>query len=160
VVPVPEAGFVFERFSGDPGALGVPGLPMHVTVLYPFLAPAAIDGAVARELAALARACPVFEYELARVGRFPNVLYLSPSPPERFVALTEAVQARWPTHPPYGGAFVRIVPHVTLALGEEPPGLAQAVSEVLPVRARARELVLLEKETGTWRTRSRFPLGG
>lgn len=156
LVTVPEANFVYERWAGDPDGLGVPGLPFHITVLYPFLEPARIDEDVEHALAKLARAFLPFRYELRDVDRFPSVLFLAPAPADRFIELTRAVHASWPSHPPYGGAFDAIVPHVTLALGEEPTGLAAAVEPALPVNAVARDLVLLERRHGTWTERSRF----
>src|SRR5437588_12714337 len=56
VVPVPEAEFVYERWTGDRAQVGVPGLPMHVTVLFPFIAPSEIDAAAEHQLEQLARA--------------------------------------------------------------------------------------------------------
>jgi 2'-5' RNA ligase len=159
LVPVPEAEFVRERWTGDRAGLGVPGLPFHVTVLYPFLDPSRIDEDIEAALTELAEAFLPFTYELNRVERFPGVLFLSPAPRDQFIELTRTVHARWPSHPPYGGAFDAIVPHVTLALGEEPTGLATAVEPELPVNAVARELLLLERRHQTWSARSRFTLG-
>jgi 2'-5' RNA ligase len=160
LVPVPEAELVYERWSGKPDLVGTPGLPLHVTVLYPFLAPSAINAEVERELEALARAHRPFSYRLTDIGRFPNVLYLKTSPAGWFVELTQAVQTRWPSHPPYGDDFDEIIPHVTLARGDEPAGLAAAVEPILPIDAVARELLLVSASHGTWIPRARFRLGG
>src|SRR5581483_2406030 len=159
LVPVPEANFVFDLWRGDRGRLGVPGLPLHVTVIYPFLEPCAIDAAIEGELEDLAGSRRAFGYTLSAVDRFPGVLYLTPSPADGFIELIQAVHSRWPSHPPYRGVYDDIVPHVTLILGEEPAGLAELTSRALPVRACARELVLLEK-AGSWRERARFSLAG
>ena len=160
LVPAPEADVVYGRWSGDAANLRAPGMPLHVTVLYPFLEPPSIDETVERELETLARSHRPFGYTLRQIDRFPEVLYLSPSPTDGFVELTRAVHARWPSHPPYGGAYEEIMPHVTLALGDEPPGLAAVVAQELPIQAVARELVLLERRAGIWSPRSHFALGG
>jgi 2'-5' RNA ligase len=161
LVPVPEVEFVYERWSGERDRVGVPGLSLHVTVLYPFLEPSRIDHRVERELEQLASSQSAFEYTLSGLGRFPGVLYISVSPADRFVGLTRAIHAKWPSHPPYGGAYEETVPHVTLALGDEPAELVAAVEPALPVKAVARELLLLTRNAdGDWVPRSRFALGG
>jgi 2'-5' RNA ligase len=159
LVPVPEAEFVYDCWLGDRALVGVPGLPLHVTVLYPFLNPSAINSGVEHELQQLARAQGSFEYSLSAVGRFPGVLYLTPAPSGGFVELTNAVVARWPTHLPYGGAYPDIVPHITLALGNGLPGMLAAVEPALPVKAVARELLLMlrTRADGNWMLHARFP---
>lgn len=161
LVAVPEARRLYERWDGDRRRLGVPGLPLHATVLYPFMPAAQIDSTIEHDLEALAASQRRFDYVLDRLGRFPGVLYAAPSPSRPFVALTQAVHARWPLHPPYGGTYPEIVPHVTLLLGKEPAGLAAAVRSALPVRGIARELLLLMiGEDKRWVELKRFALGG
>lgn len=160
LVPVPEADFVYERWPADRDLVGVPGLPLHVTVLYPFLPASEIDQRVERRLERVTGAQSVFEYELAALERFPGIVYISVAPADRFIELTRAIHAAWPSHPPYRGAFKEIVPHVTLAVDDEPSGLAATIGSLLPVRAVARELLLLTKGPGEeWGTRARFALG-
>lgn len=161
MVPVPEAEFLHHRWPDERVHMGVPGLPLHVTVLYPFLGASAIDRGVERELEELVGSRSPFEYELSAIGRFPGVMYLAPSPADGFVALTHAVHARWPSHPLYGGAYDEILPHVTLILGDEPAGFAAAIQPTLPITAVARELLLMASEPdGTWSRRAGFRLGG
>ena len=152
---------MYDRWTGDRGSLGVPGLPLHVTVLYPFIEPGSIDSGVELQLESIAASHKPFEYTLAAVDRFPGVTYLAPSPPDPFVELTRAIQSRWPTHLPYGGVYEEVVPHVTLTLGDEPAGLLSAVMGSLPITGFAREMILLDRHgDASWRTRSRFVLGG
>jgi len=160
LVPVPEAAVVHARWPGERDHVGVPGLPLHVTVLYPFLKPSMIDHRVEDELQQVASSHGAFEYSLSGLGRLPGVLYMSVSPGDRFVELTQAVHDRWPTHPPYAGAYEEILPHVTLALGDEPPDLVAALEAELPIKAVARELVLLTKRAdGVWAPWATFALG-
>jgi 2'-5' RNA ligase len=135
-------------------------MPYHVTVIYPFLSASAIDPEVERALDEIAAASARFGFQLAAVGRFAEVLFIAPQPAEPFVALTNAVHARWPEHPPYAGEFEDVVPHVTVASGPEPAGLASAVEAALPIKATALELWLLTQRTrGGWVARNRFALG-
>lgn len=160
IVPAPSAGPALASWHGG-RRVGVPGLPPHVTVLYPFIAPAAIDTEVEASLESLAAGVPRFSYALSRLGRFPGVLFISPEPTEPFVELTRAIHARWPQHPPYGGVHGEIAPHVTAALGDEPTGLADAIELMLPIQAVANELCLLSQDgaRGEWVTRRAFALG-
>src|SRR3954452_15642226 len=119
VVPVPVFDAVLAGLHERFGLTGPPGMPAHITVLYPFVAPRRVAGTVV-ELAELASAVPAFTFTLARVGRFPGVVYAAPEPAEPFVQLTEAVARRWPSRPPYGGRFPDIVPHCTVSEGREP----------------------------------------
>jgi 2'-5' RNA ligase len=161
---------VLSRLRGGPSALLVPvegigleppadnGLPPHVTVLFPFARPRA---GLADELEETLGAFPAFDFALTAIGRFPGVLYLAPEPAAPFVALTEACVARWPEHPPYGGAYDETIPHVTLAEGDEPPGLAEPIARALPLRARASEVWLMAPgPTGRWRRRAVVALSG
>jgi hypothetical protein len=114
-------------------------------------------------------AIPPFPFRLARTARFGEaVLYLAPEPVDPIVAITEAVVARFPEHPPYGWAHSEIVPHLTVAhcgdpsTCEDPAVLDEieaALAPSLPIEARATEVVLMEGD-GRWRVRARLPLGG
>lgn len=130
-------------------------------MLYPFLPPESIDASVENALIELAARTPPFSYTLSHLGRFPGVLFIAPDPPEPFVELTQSICATWPAHPPYGGAYEQVVPHVTVALGAEPPGLAGTIESALPIPATANELSLLcqEHASGPWLIRQTFRLG-
>jgi 2'-5' RNA ligase len=160
IVPVPEAEAVVGawRARHDPSAAG--GMPAHVTVLYPFKPPDEIDGATEQALAALAAERPPFHFELARIGRFPGVLYLDPEPGDSFVEFTQMAVARWPDYQPYGGEFDEVVPHLTVAQGSEPDDLADELGKKLPIAAEATEMQLMTQGSdGRWSVRASFPLG-
>jgi 2'-5' RNA ligase len=153
VVVVPEA----ERWVAKPrlahdssAALGVPA---HITILFPFLPPEAIDEDAVAELLALH---PAFPFELGSVDHFGEaVTYLAPVPAEPFVELTRAVAARWPCYPPYEGAHDEVTPHLTV-------GQCRLELELpLPISCLASDVALLEETepSGRWRVRRRFPLG-
>ena len=77
-VPAAEAAVGEHRARLDPSARD--GVPAHLTVLYPFLAPPLIDDAVLASLAALFAPVPAFAFTLDRVGWFgDDVAWLGPS---------------------------------------------------------------------------------
>ena len=161
---VPEAERYVARYRDryDPSARR--NVPAHVTVLYPFMPPAQIDADVIGRLRDIARAVPRFEYRLARTQRFPVALYLAPDPDASYAALTDAVFRAFPEYPPFEGKFAEVVPHVTVAHGDEPL-LCEIEIELriaLPaagIPARCHEIVLIENSTGRWEPMHVFPLG-
>jgi hypothetical protein len=141
IVAVPEADAFYR-----PGN----GVPAHVTILFPFLEPEAIDEDV---LAALFAPFPAFEFTLDRFERFEDgTPWLHPSPPTRLVDLSAAVWQRFPDCAPYDGAFDEIIPHVTVTVDDVP----------LPIACRAVEVALIEESEadGRWSVRRTFPLQG
>jgi hypothetical protein len=91
------------------------------------------------------------------------VLYLEPEPAERFSALTRAIAAAWPEHPPYEGAHDEVLPHLTVAESEDGALLDELAAQVeprLPIEARVHEATLIvEDEHGRWHEFRRLPLG-
>ena len=78
-------GALRTRF--DPSA--ALGVPAHVTLLHPFMAPGSIDAAVRRPPRVdRGGERPPFDYRLEAIRRFPETLYLAPEPAAPFVALT------------------------------------------------------------------------
>ncbi len=165
---VPEAEGLVGRWRQhwDPSA--AVGVPAHVTVLYPWLDPAAIDAAARDELAVLFSRHQPFDFELTEVRRFVSeVVYLAPDPAAPFGALTAAVATRWPDHPPYGGVHDEVIPHLTVVQQNDPTRVEALAAEVavgtemaLPIAARCDDVALLvQDETGWWREEARFPLG-
>jgi 2'-5' RNA ligase len=162
LVPVPAAEPLVRdhRLAHDPVApLGVPA---HITVLYPFVPPDTLDDALEAAVAEVLRDFAAFDYELRDVRSFDDgVLYLAPVPDEPFAALTNAVAARWPEHPPYGGGFDTVIPHLTVAMADGAPVAAMAddLRTGLPVRTRAEVVWLMEgRPGGGWVRRAEFPL--
>lgn len=150
ILPVHSADGVLRESAREPG------IPAHITLLYPFLAGRSIDGDTESALASLLLEIPAFDFVLSGVGRFPGVVYLAPDPAQRFVALTEALVARWPERQPYGGAHEEIIPHLTVAYGASIP---DGLIERLPLAARAEEVWLMNRTAGRWVRRQSFSLG-
>jgi hypothetical protein len=151
ILPVPSADGLLQESAREPG------IPAHITLLYPFLAGRAIDADTEAALASLLLEIPAFDFVLAQIARFPGVVYLAPEPAARFVALTEALVARWPEQQPYGGDHQEIVPHLTVSYGAPIP---EGLVEKLPLGARAEEVWLMSRAGGRWTRRQSFPLGG
>ena len=165
IVVVPEAepvvGAIRARF--DPSA--ALGVPAHVTLLHPFMAPAMVDAAVRGRLESIAAATTSFDYRLAAIHRFPGTLYLTPEPAARFVALTQALVTTFPAWLPYGGRHPAVIPHLTVAQAD--PSQLDAIESELraamgrdAVAARCTEIVLIENASGRWRTMHAFSLRG
>ena len=108
----------------------------------------------------VASSFPPFGFRLDRVGRFPGVVYLAPEPGEPFVEMTRTFSRYWPEHPPYEGAYPDTIPHLTVVDGDEPEGVADALSELVPIPARATELWLMVEGEHGWGLHGRYPLGG
>ena len=161
-VPEAERYIAHHRQRFDPSARR--NVPAHVTILYPFLPPEAVDDEVIATLARISASIPRFDYRLRETRRFPVALYLAPEPDTSFSALTDGVYRAFPDYPPFEGKFDVVVPHVTVAHGDEPQ-LCEIEIELriaLPaagIRARCHELVLIENSSGRWEQLHAFPLG-
>jgi 2'-5' RNA ligase len=168
VVLVPEAEALVKPFRDryDPSA--ALGVPAHITLLYPFRPPDEVGGAVLDELRrGFARFAP-FRFALAQIHRFPaEVLYLAPEPDEPFRRLTLAIWDWYPETPPYVGKWPDVVPHLSVAsLADEQQldriadEFAQASRGILPIRAAATDVALMDNRSGRWQVRATFGLGG
>lgn len=160
---VPEAEPLVGRWRRRLDSSARAGIPAHVTVLFPFLDVDRIGPAVIDDLSALIGAHSPFAVRFDECRRFPDVLYLAPKPERPFRALTEAVVARWPEAPPYGGQFAEVIPHLTVAHSRQ----AQVFHEVeaaltprLPVTANIYSVSLYVSDGSRWHPQVEFPLLG
>ncbi len=162
VLPVPEAEPVVGRWRERFDSSSADGVPAHVTVLYPFVADGRIDDRCLDELRALFAGHVSFDVRFSRCGRFPGLLYLAPEPDGPFRRLTEAVVARWPEAPPYGGRFDEVVPHLTVAECADTAVFDDIEADILdrlPVTTHADAITLVVFDGSRWRERAVFPLG-
>jgi 2'-5' RNA ligase len=145
----------------DPSA--AQGVPAHVTLIYPFMPPDKLKDDVRRRIEQIIASEPIFPFTLNSVGRWPNVVYLSPDPAEPFRRLTDALVEAFPDYPPYEGAHDNVVPHLTVA--QDVPDDYYAAAEhalpaMLPIREVAREAWLIgHTPDQPWHTLWRLPLG-
>jgi hypothetical protein len=160
--PEAERYIAHHRQRFDPSARR--NVPAHVTILYPFMAPQLVDAGVLASLQRVADSVPRFNYRMARTERFPVALYLAPDPGDSFSALIDGVFRAFPDYPPFEGKFDTVVPHITVAHGDEPLlcELEVELRIALPaggVAAHCNELVLIENASGRWEEMQAFALG-
>lgn len=160
VVPVPEAEPAVRAWRDrfDPAARA--GVPAHVTVLFPFLPEPLVDAGVHAALGEIFGNHPSFDVRFEDCGRFPGVLYLAPAPDTPFRRLTEAVVARWPEAPPYGGKY-EPHPHLTVAQSQDDTVLDEAEADIrtrLPFSARVSQVDLVAYTGTDWQHLASFAL--
>jgi 2'-5' RNA ligase len=165
IVSVPEAEDVVGSFRAELDRSAGWGVPAHVTVLYPFLAPERVDDTVSRAVAEAVTTVPAFDVVFPWVEWFgETVVWLAPEPDWPFRRLTCAVWERFPDLPPYGGAYLDLVPHLTIG-HDAPPALLRAAEDavrpLLPIRGRIAVAQLIEgsRQPASWRTVAEFALG-
>ena len=153
VVPVPAAAWLV----GDAAPV-----PAHVTLLTPFLPRPELTDGLDAELGDLFAAVVPFSFLLGEVCTFPGgTVYLAPQPPAPFRQLTGELTRRFPEHPPYGGRFPDLVPHLTVPPldGESPEDVERRVHAHGEVQALATEAHLLWVADGVADVVAVFPFG-
>lgn len=163
VVPIPEAATAIHglRLRFDPGAAA--GMPAHVTLLHPFVEPAAIDHAVLEKLRCAIWKNGAFRVVFETIESFPSgTVYLRPSPARPFAALTEQLVREFGIEP-YAGLFDTITPHLTIGQRMSPQDatlVREEVMSLLPIEAVAAEVWLVAGSNETeWVRRASFELG-
>ncbi len=171
LVAVPEAEPAVGEHRARLDSSARDGVPAHLTVLYPFLPPASVDGPVLASLRRLFAGFAPFDITLDRVSWFgEDVVWLAPHDDRPFRALISAARAAFPGCPPYGNQYADVIPHLTIGDRDDPGALraaADAVRGHLPVAARITEVTLMAGPAprnlvlppGQWRTLAAFPLG-
>lgn len=143
------------------------GIPLHITLLAPFVPRRALNDRVIATLRTFFAGRARLSFELARIDAFPDALYAAPEPAAELIDLIDKLALLFPETPPYGGAFARPIPHATLAEpteGNEGEHTAEklrgASASVLPVLCEVKYASLLEEDqAGRWTERERFSLG-
>ncbi|MFG3039171.1 2'-5' RNA ligase family protein [Streptomyces sp. NPDC048330] len=162
IVRTPEAEPFVRKWRERFDLSAQAGVPAHVTVLFPFLAESRIDALVYTALADVLGRHRAFDLRFRRCGRFPGVLHLVPEPDVQLRQLTEAIADRWPEAPPYGGRFAEIVPHLTIAQGQESAVLDQVENDLadgLPFTSRVSSVELIVHDGTEWQVQASFALG-
>jgi len=141
------------------------GIPLHITLLAPFVPRRALTDSVMATLRTFFAERAPLSFELARIDAFPDALYAAPEPAVELIDLIDELALAFPETPPYGGAFARPIPHATLAEPEESERehtaekLRAAAASVLPVPCEVTYVSLLEEhEPERWTERERFSL--
>jgi 2'-5' RNA ligase len=139
------------------------GIPLHVTLLYPFAPPDRVDE---EALAYFFAGYGTFTLTLTGLATWPQVVYAIPEPRERLLAMMHALFEKYPEYPPYDGEIAEPEPHATLSelepgdsLDEVAAGIGAQTESLFPLTCDVRDVALLEEyEPGRWRERRRFPL--
>lgn len=164
-VPAAEPLVGEHRRHLDPAADW--GVPAHVTVLYPFVEPATVDEDLLVVLAAAVGSVAAFDCDFPRTRWFDrDVLWLEPDPARPFRDLTAAVFGAFPAHPPYGGAYDDVIPHLTVAERRMADLSAvqnaeRAVQSGLPLSTRVERVLFIAggQARHSWRVVRELPLG-
>jgi 2'-5' RNA ligase superfamily len=169
VLLVPEAEPLVKTFRDRHDPAAAAGMPAHITLLYPFRRPDAIDAPVLQGLRQCFAGFPRFSFVLTTIRRFESpiaVLYLAPEPAESLRDLTLAIWQRFPETPPYGGRHAEIIPHLSVAQAADQTQLdsiaerfAAASRDMLPIYARAAEIALMDTSAGRWQVQAMLGLG-
>jgi 2'-5' RNA ligase len=163
IVAVPEAEPLVGEWRAKHDWSAQHGVPAHITLLFPFVPAEELDEHLLGSLRDLFASQAAFSFHLPRVARFPEVVWLAPEPAQPFKELIKLIVSGYPDYPPYEGAHEEVIPHLTVAEGgpELQNQVDAALTSSLPVEAEARAVTLLvENETGHWRSGELFPLAG
>ncbi len=160
VVTLPSAAVLLETAAAvDPGLVR-PGLPPHVTALYPFLPAERLTERTDADVTQLAASFPATEVQLTDLVLAPG--FVAAAAPA-LQPLADAVCDHWPDVPPYGGRFGAHPPaHLTIALGgtdDQRAEVAERARAALPLVAKADTLHLVVLTEKGWQLRLSAPLG-
>ena len=169
IVAVADAEPVVARHRDRFDTAASWGVPAHVTILYPFIDPAALNKRVVERLRDAVRRVDPFRCVFNRTAWFgTDVLWLAPEPDMPFRLLTGAVVQAFPTHLPYGGAYgADATPHLTVAetrLADRVEDVLAAEREVeplLPIATTVSEALLIAgtASADSWGVVARLRLG-
>ncbi|MEU4669544.1 2'-5' RNA ligase family protein [Amycolatopsis sp. NPDC023774] len=159
VVELPAASHLLEAAAAISATLVRPGMPPHVTALYPFLPAAELTAEVDAAVTALAAAHEAVDVALGDVVVAPG--FVAAAAPA-LQPLADAACDRWPGVRPYGGRFGPHPPaHLTIAMGgsdEQNTEVTRRVERLLPLTARAEALHLVVLTEEGWQLRLTAPL--
>ena len=162
LIPVPEADEVVGRWRYEYDPVAAAGVPAHITLIVPWLPPAAIGEADLAVLEEELSGVTAFDFDLVRVEWFGRrVLWVAPQPADPFLKLTERLADRFGT-PPWEDEFDEVIPHLTVAHATDGVELAPVATEIasrLPLRCRAGEVwVMVGGGADRWELRHRIRL--
>ena len=166
VVPVPEAEALVGRFRSEYDSGAQKGMPAHITINYPFIPGVTPSADTLDRLMKVFASTQPFSFTLNHIARFPNVLYLAPSPPAPFERLIARIVHEFPESPPYGGQHDSVTPHLTVADSKDRdlPGTVErefsdVAAEYLPLDVFTDRVWLMDDSTGRWEKCLSFSLG-
>jgi 2'-5' RNA ligase len=164
IIEVPEAEPAVGHHREYLDASAPVGIPAHITILFPFMPPEAIDPPALTRLGELFADVSQFRFRLDHTDWFgDDVLWLAPQDPSPFRDLTQRVFRAYPAFPPFGGQFDDVVPHLTIGHGHPLNDLRTAEDSVqarLPIEASATAVTLMTQQSaeGHWTKTATFTL--
>ncbi len=161
LAPIPEAESLVGELREQYDPRSAQGVPTHITILFPFKHPDEIKEEDIMNLRTAIVPYQQFDFEFSHVNTYPGVVFLEPTNRDRFISITKKLVEVFPGNLPYGGQFPNINPHLTIGhkLGdrfEECSQKAELIGPKLPLRARARNILLMTSQNGKWTVRERF----
>lgn len=163
VIPVPSLHDFVAPWRPKVDRVAPVGIPAHITLLYPFIAPVGIAAEI-DHLREFFSHQPQFSYSLTGIGWFGDeVVFIKPSPPAPFISLTTRIQERWGL-PPYGDTIAKPQPHLTIGFAGQIELMHEAADtalQTLPIHERATEVWLMQGKSDPpeWSVTHRFHLG-
>lgn len=133
----------------------------HITALGPFdPTPTSVTLATIQGLAAAT--APV-RTRLEAIAQFPNgIIHLVPDPADPLSDLTQRLVTAFPEHPPYGGAYDDVRPHLTVDAASADVSIATTAAllrDVVPVDVVLDRLQLAWWESGNCHVMGEWALG-
>jgi len=165
VVPVEGAELLLSGAAAACGFDRPPGMPAHVTLLYPFVDAERLSAGHAHQAQRALSNVQPFGCSFSSIGRFddpPVAIFLEPKPVEQFSAMVQALVGAFPEFPPYGGTVEEVIPHLTLVETADRNLWAEVeewVGPQLPVRTSVQGFSIYVRTETSWVERFRLPLG-
>jgi 2'-5' RNA ligase len=140
--------------------------PPHITLLSPWRTP--LQDRDLEELRAVLHVGQPFQICFVKLGRFgDHTLYLEPEENEHLSRIMQNLVITFPDTPPYGGAFSKSIPHVTVAQASDAETLNRFEQEITahlvsawPITAQVTEVLVKQREiNGSWEVMVVLPLG-
>jgi len=151
LLPEPRVEELRARFDPEGTAAGI---PLHITLLFPF-------GARASGVEEFFARWSPLRFSLARVEAFPGAVWLAPEPDEELHERILELYARYPEYPPYDGEFPDPIPHATVGKGDVAEAVRVAAEPLLPVEFEVDAATLIEEVApDRWHAGKRFPFEG
>ena len=148
------------------GAQSAPGMPLHVTLLTPFVDHASLATGMFDQIQAVLSMWQPFDCNLGSIQIFPGsprIAWIDPEPHEPFVEMTRALMTAFPGYLPYSGEHgSAITPHVTIAKeleGVDFPGLLELIASDLPIRTTVRRFSVFRLNGDRWELLATRSLG-
>lgn len=165
IIPVPEVENIVRTWREQLDPACSRGIPVHITVLFPFVHPADLDDEVVQSLDAYFSKTNSLYFGFTSLDWFDDrVVYLKPSPDTDFRIMTRDLMVIFPHYLPYGGRYDEPTPHLTVGDGAPKKLLHEAarnINQHLPVMINAKFAWLMTGGMGPnrWTLCHEFLLG-